>query len=121
MANASDTAKACVDAFLKHDQDAVKELLAPDVEWLENGLSLDEHAAEQDGRGTWEGAHSELDVSIAEVAGDDSTAVLEFDMSHGGNSAKGCAIFGVADGKVQSVHWYGHGDRAAQILWPAAA
>jgi hypothetical protein len=121
MASASETARACVDAFLKDDQEALGELLAPDLEWLENGLPHEEHREEQEGRGSWEGAHPDLDVNIVDVCEDDSTAVFEFDMSHGDISTLGCAIFKVADGKVKSVHWYGHADRAAQVLWPASA
>jgi hypothetical protein len=121
MGNAADTAKACVDAFLRHDQEALGDLLAPDLEWLENGLPHEQHAEEQEGRGAWEGAHPELDVNTNVVCEDDSTAVFEFDMSHGDTEALGCAIFKVADGKVKSVHWYGHSERAAQVLWPEGA
>jgi ketosteroid isomerase-like protein len=123
MANASDTAKACIDAFLKHDQEALGELLAPDLEWLENGLPHEEHLEETQaaGRGKWEGAQPELDINTVEVSGDDTTAVFEFDMSHGDASALGCAIFKVADGRVKSVHWYGHPERVVQVLWPSSA
>jgi hypothetical protein len=121
MASASETARACVDALLKHDQEAVGSLLAEDVEWLENGLPHEQHAEEQEGRDTWEGAHDELDVSVNEVASDDSTAVFEFEMAHGQHETLGCAIFKVADGKVKSAHWYGDPNRAARILWPEAA
>jgi len=121
MADASETARACVDAFLKHDQGALRELLADDIEWLENGLPHEEHAEEQEGRGTWEGAHDDLDVSTNEVCSDDSTAVFEFEMAHGQHETLGAAIFKVADGKITSIHWYGDPSRAARILWPEAA
>ena len=121
MADASETARACVDAFLRHDQEALGELLADDIEWLENGLPHEQHASEQEGRGTWEGAHPELDVSVNAVSSDDSTAVFEFEMRHGQHETLGCAIFRVADGKVTSAHWYGDPDRAAKILWPETA
>ncbi len=121
MGSAADTARACVDAFLRHDQEAIGDLLAPDLEWLENGLPHEQHFEEQEGRGSWEGAHPELEVNTNVVCEDDSTAVFEFDMSHGDTETLGCAIFKVADGKVKSVHWYGHSERVAQVLWPEHA
>ena len=121
MADASETARACVNAFLKHDQGTLGELLADDVEWLENGLPHEQHASEQEGRGTWQGAHDDLDVSTNEVCSDASTAVFEFEMAHGQHETLGAAIFKVADGKITSIHWYGDPSRAARILWPEAA
>jgi ketosteroid isomerase-like protein len=120
MGTASETARASMKAFLEHDRAALAELLAPDLEWLENGMPHEEHFEEQQGRGKWEGAHPELDVNMVEVCADDSAAVFELGMSHGDAATLGCAVFKVADGKVTSVHWYGHPDRAAQILWPSA-
>jgi ketosteroid isomerase-like protein len=121
MASASEVARASVDAFLKHDQEALGDLLAPDLEWLENGLPHEQHSEEQEGRGSWEGAHDDLDVTVIDVASTDDTAVLEFEMSHGQHETLGCAIFKIADGKVKSAHWYGDPKRAAKILWPEGA
>jgi ketosteroid isomerase-like protein len=119
--SASETARASMKAFLDHDREALSGLLAPDLEWLENGLPHEEHFEEQEGRGKWEGAHEELDANMVEVCGSDTTAVFELSMSHGDVATLGSAIFKVADGKVTSIHWYGDPDRAARILWPGAA
>jgi hypothetical protein len=118
MGSASDTAKACVDAFLKHDQEALGQLLAPDLDWLENGLPHEQSFEEHERRGKWEGAHPQLDVDTNAVCEDDTTAVFEFNITHGDTSTLGSAIFKVADGKVTSVHWYGHPERIQEVLWP---
>ncbi len=121
MSTASDTARACIKAFLDQDEQALSQLLAPDLDWLENGMPHEEHYEEHQGRGKWEGAHEELDVDIIDVCGSDSTAVVELGMSHGEVASLGCAIFRVADGKAKSIHWYGDPSRVARILWPSVA
>ncbi len=121
MSDASETARASVDAFLQHDQDAIGQLLAPDVEWLENGLPHHESFPQHEGRGKWEGAHPQLDVDVIEVCSNDDTAVFEFDMRHDDKATLGSAVFRVADGKIKSVHWYGHPDLVMQVLWPNSA
>ena len=106
MSDASQVVKSWLKAISKGSVETTTKYLAPNLDWLENGLTLKETLAKYP-RPKWEGIQSKNFKYSSKVASDDGrNVVVEFTATFGGKKHHYCGVFKVSRGKITSAHWY---------------
>ena len=120
MGDASQVVKSWLKAIDKGPVNTTTQYLAPNLDWLENGLKLEETLAKHP-RQKWMGIQSKsFKYSAKVVSEDDRNATVEFTATANGEEYRYCGIFKVSRGKITSAHWYGDPKAHSQLVKLAA-
>jgi hypothetical protein len=137
MANATQIVTAWIDAILKGPVAGGARYLSAKLDWQENGLPYAE-ACKAHPRPKWTGilhdgvdlkpklvaragqpvvvSFGEVSLTRTKVSGDAKSVIMEFSVTHKGQTSKFSGHFTVSGSRIVSAHWFGNPAAFAQLV-----